>query len=302
MDKIVYWVLNMSITATLTGSVVMLIRSFTFLPRRLTVFLWSIPFLRLLCPFGLNSPYSLLALLRSSAIGTVFAFRTVGNPTVSMTNYVMLADSYFPIVYKNARLEELMKTASIVWAVVAFAILLTLGVLYRAAMREIRDADLWKENLYFSEKVTTPAVYGIVHPKIVLPVCYRERETDLVLLHERTHIRSGDNLWRLLAFFVAAVHWFNPFVWLFLKTFFADLELSCDERVLLKLGNDRAKEYASVLVENRCRTTFASAFGGARIRDRIERILSFKKMTRFSLVCALLFVVAVFAVLLTNAP
>lgn len=131
---------------------------------------------------------------------------------------------------------------------------------------------------------------------------YQDKDIELILLHENMHIRRADNLWRLLAFLIVAAHWFNPLCWIFLKLFLEDLELSCDERVLLKLGDHRAKEYARSLLESgQSLTIFASAFGGARIRTRIENILSFKKMTWFSLTVFLSLIVAIFYVLLTNA-
>lgn len=48
-------------------------------------------------------------------------------------------------------------------------------------------------------------------------------------------------------------------------------------------------------------TIFASAFGGAKIRTRIENILSFKKITRVALLGSILLITAIFYVLLTNA-
>jgi len=122
------------------------------------------------------------------------------------------------------------------------------------------------------------------------------------LLHEKMHIRSRDNLWRMIAFVIVAFHWFNPFCWLFLKEFLADIELSCDERVLVKSGHERVKEYALSLLESKQGTTFfASAFGGAKIRTRIENILSFKKLTWVSLTVFVILIGVIFYVLLTNA-
>ena len=89
---------------------------------------------------------------------------------------------------------------------------------------------------------------------------------------------------------------------MFLRALLADLELSCDERVLVKLGANRSKEYATALLE--CRqgpTVFASAFGGARIRTRIENVLSFRKLTWISLVVFVALIGIIFYVLLTNA-
>ena len=169
-------------------------------------------------------------------------------------------------------------------------------------MAEIKDSIHWKDNIFLSEKVISPAAYGIVKPRIILPLSYKDRDTELVILHEKTHIHSLDNLWRILAFIITAVHWFDPFCWLFLKCFLTDLELSCDEHVLAKLGADRAKEYALTLLESRPgMTVFASAFGGAKIRTRIENILSFQKMTWLSLTVFAALIGAICFCLLTNA-
>lgn len=115
------------------------------------------------------------------------------------------------------------------------------------------------------------------------------------------HIRRADNLWRTLAFLIVASHWFNPLCWLFLKLFLTDLELSCDECVLERLGDNHAKEYALSLLESRQGTTvFCSTFGGAKIRTRIENILSFRKMTWLSLAVFTVLIVMISHVLLTN--
>ena len=217
-------------------------------------------------------------------------------------NSVMAANSYFPITYKVNILENIFSVASVIWAVVALAIVLMLTAIYCTTLFEIKDSKHLRENVYLSEKISSPAVYGVLRPKIVLPASYKDRDIELIVQHEKTHIRGLDNLWRMIAFLIVAVHWFNPFSWLFLKAFLADLELSCDERVLVKLGADRSKEYASALLE--CKqgaTVFASAFGGARIQTRIENILSFRKLTWFSLMAFIALISVIFYVLLTNA-
>ena len=62
-NDIFYWVFNMSITAALTGAVVMLIRMIRIIPRRFAVLLWIIPYMRMVLPFGLDQPYSLMSLV-----------------------------------------------------------------------------------------------------------------------------------------------------------------------------------------------------------------------------------------------
>ena len=302
LQEVFYWIFNMSITAALTGALIMLVRLIKKIPRRLTVFLWIIPFLRMTVPFGLNSPYSLMSLLSKITTKTIVVYQPTDDIAFSYMNSIMAANSYFPITYKVNIFENIFSVASVIWIIGTLSILLKLVVTYLTTIAEIKESTHLRDNIYLSKKVISPAVYGIVNPKIILPVAYKDRDIELVILHEKTHVRSLDNLWRMIAFIITAVHWFNPFCWLFLKCFLTDLELSCDERVLAKLGSDRAKEYALSLLESRPGTTvFASAFGGAKIRTRIENILSFKKMTWFSLAVFVALIGAISYVLLTNA-
>ena len=300
--EVFYWVFNMSITAAVTGVLVMLLRLLRPIPRRLTVFLWLIPFLRMAAPLGLGSRYSLMSLLSRIATKTVVVYQPVEGMTVSMVNMVQAANSYFPISYKVNLWERLFGIGAVIWSIVFLALVLMLAVIYATTLREVKDAAHLRDNIYLSDKVTTPAVYGILKPRIVLPAACQEKDMDLILLHERTHIRRGDNLWRMLAFLITAAHWFNPLAWVFLKLLLADLELACDERVMGSLGGARARDYALSLLDSReSANVFASAFGGAKIRTRIENILSFRKMTRLSLAVFLTLIATMFYLLLTNA-
>lgn len=272
------------------------------MPRRIMVFLWLVPFLRMTVPLGLNSPYSLMTLISKITTKTIVVFQPTEDISFSMMNSVMAANTYFPITYKVNILDDIFGVASVIWIIVSLAILLMLIIIYFTTIHEIKDSTHLKDNIYLSEKVTSPAVYGIIRPKIILPLSYKDKDIELIIQHEKTHIRGLDNLWRMIAFMVVAVHWFNPLAWMFLRALLADLELSCDERVLVKLGTDRSKEYATALLE--CRqgpTVFASAFGGARIRTRIENVLSFRKLTWISLVAFVALIGIIFYVLLTNA-
>lgn len=302
LQEVFYWIFNMSITAALTGILVMLVRMIKKIPRRIMVFLWLVPFLRMTVPLGLNSPYSLMTLISKITTKTIVVFQPTEDISFSMMNSVMAANTYFPITYKVNILDDIFGVASVIWIIVSLAILLMLIIIYFTTIHEIKDSTHLKDNVYLSEKVTSPAVYGIIRPRIILPLSYKDKDNELIIQHEKTHIRGLDNLWRMIAFMVVAVHWFNPLAWMFLRALLADLELSCDERVLVKLGVDRSKEYATALLE--CRqgpTVFASAFGGARIRTRIENVLSFRKLTWISLVAFVALIGIIFYVLLTNA-
>ena len=317
MDAVFYWLLNMSILASAVGMIVLLIRKIRRIPRRIIVILWAIPLVRFLVPFGLSSKYSLLSLLPRYAVRTVPVSDVVRGTIYSndlieaipsksafgMMNSVLLARSYNPMTYKVDLLADGFDYASFVWAMIAAAILIALTMIYVVTMAELRGAKRLYGNVYTSQKVTSPAVYGIIRPRIIIPEHLRDAEgLDLILLHEKRHIRRGDNFWRLLAFITAAIHWFNPFVWIFLKCFLSDVELACDESALAKLPQEKQNAYALELLNvQQSKTVFASAFGGAKIRTRIEHIISYKKMTVFSALLFAAFVAAVAYMLLTNA-
>ena len=302
LDEIFYWVFNMSVMGVVSGSIIMLLRLIKIIPRRVFVFLWIIPFFRMVCPLGLNNPYSLMSLLSKVTTRTVVAYRPMNNIAFSMTNYTMAADEYFPVTYKENTLEKVFMIASFVWIIVFLAIFAMLLVVYFSTLREMNRTSYMHDNIFFSEKAKSPAVYGIIKPKIILPLFCEGKNTELIVLHEKTHIKRRDNLWRLIAVFIATVHWYNPFAWVFLKLFISDLEMSCDECVLKKIGKDRVKEYATLLLESKKKKViFASPFGGTKMRNRIENILSFKKLTWFSLLCFIMLISVSVVLLLTNA-
>lgn len=302
LGDVFYWLLSMSVAAAITGLVILPIRMIRKLPRRVAIWLWFIPFLRMTVPVGVGSSYSLMSLLSRFATKTVVIYQPVEGLDFSMMNYVTAADSYFPITYKVNLLEQVFDTAALIWIIGFVAIVLVLCVVYATTLREMKDAEHLKDNVYLSEKLTTPAVYGMCKPRIILPASWADRDLEFVLLHENAHICRGDNLWRAVGFFVVAVHWFNPLAWVFLKLFLSDLEMSCDERVLAGLEPGRRKDYALSLLDSKEQiNVFASAFGGARIRTRIENILSFRKMTWLSAAVFAVLVAVIAYVLLTNA-
>ncbi len=302
LGELFYWVFNMSIVASFMGLLVLIIRAIRAIPRRISVFLWVVPFIRMCIPFGLNSPYSLMSLISRFTTRTITVYQPAEDIAFSVTNSVMAANSYFPITYKVSILDKVFELSSLVWIVIALAIVIALGILYAATLYEIKDAKRLSGNVYLSDKVQSPAVYGIIKPRVVLPFSYGGRDIRYILKHETTHIRRADNLWRLFAFLAAAIHWFNPFSWLFLRLFLSDIELACDEAAAAGYGGEERKEYArSLLACAESKNLFASAFGGAKIRTRIENVLSYKRMTGISAVSFTFLFASIIYVLITNA-
>jgi len=256
----------------------------------------------MIIPFGLSSPYSLMTLISRLTTKTVTVFQPADDLFFSATNIIMAANSYFPITYKVNMLSRVFEIAGLFWLIGASAIIIVLAIMYVATKNEIKDARILDQNVYLSEKIESPAVYGIIRPKIVIPAAMVGADLEYVLQHERTHIRRCDNLWRIIGFILTAIHWFNPLSWLFLKAFLADLELACDERAVSKYNDEERKEYARTLLNcAQSKNVFVSAFGGAKVRTRIENVLSYKQMTVFSAIGFTILILAIMVTLLTNA-
>ena len=281
MAEAFYWFLNMNIVASLCASILLLLRRIPALPKRLVCWLWMIPALRLLLPFGVGGAWGSFGL-----VGLLGRFwgrpaRISGWDHIT-SNYVGIAESYNPLGFREVWQNQLFTWGGRIWLLVALALLLAFTILYFTTLGALRAARPLNDfpGVYTSDKITGPALYGILRPRVIVPDG-KEADPALphILLHEETHKKRLDNLRRVLAFFLSALGWFNPLSWICLKCFLADLELACDEQVLATMGEERKKEYALALVSQaEKRSLFASAFGGAAIRLRVEHILSWKRM------------------------
>jgi beta-lactamase regulating signal transducer with metallopeptidase domain len=303
LSEIFYWVLNISIIGGVTGLIVALVRKIPRLPPFAAYALWLLPLVRLWIPFGMASRWSLLTLISKYTTKTVIIWeKAPGLPYSTMTNFAQAAESYFPVVYKTELLKNVFETASIIWAMIGITAILTTGFLYALTIREIKDAKHLEGDVWMSAKVSTPAIYGIIKPRIILPDWITQSELPFILAHERVHMLRRDNFWRVVAVITLCVHWFNPLCWLFLKWFFADMEFACDAKALKTMGEDQAKDYANALLSCAAgRSYFVSAFGGTKTRRRIESILSYKRLTALSTVAFSALIVAICFVLITNA-
>ena len=303
LSDIFYWLLNLSVFGTVVGLLVLILRRLEFLPRFFIYLLWSLPFLRFWLPWGIASKYSLLTWLTKYTSKTITVWQSPsGIGEITMSNITQAARSYFPIVYKTNLLQQIFTVAAVVWLGGVLILFSCSLFLYAKTKLAVKDAEHLKDNIYYSNKTSVPAIYGIWKPRIILPVEQSDDSTVLVIKHELIHIKRKDNLWRFLAIFTACLHWFNPLIWLFVKYFFIDMELACDAGVLKQLPENKKKDYAGVLLSNSYRiSSFASSFGGVKTKMRIENILTYKKLTIFSSLCFVVLFITLSLTLITNA-
>ena len=130
LGDIFYWLFNMSVAASLSGAVILLLRRVRRIPRRLIALLWAIPCIRMWVPFGIGGRYGLMSLLNALRYRTrtvyLYGYRVAGEKSavkVTMMNSSgATVDGIVPLTYREDLFRDLFRVAGIVWAA-AFALL-----------------------------------------------------------------------------------------------------------------------------------------------------------------------------------
>ena len=200
--------------------------------------------------------------------------------------------------------DHLLQICMLIW-IAGMIVLLLYGILsYFKCRRMTVQAVHMEGNIWECDHLATPFVLGIVRSRIYIPFHLSAEEKPYILAHETYHIRRGDPIVRLLAFVLLAAYWINPFVWLAYFLMIRDMEMSCDEAVLLQLGTQIRKAYSNSLLTfatGRKQVTFSPlAFGESGTSGRIKNILDFKKPKVWGSLLAILAVILAAVFCLTS--
>ncbi len=164
----------------------------------------------------------------------------------------------------------------------------------------IKGAD----GAYVCDTIDTPFILGLFRPRIYVPSGMNGRERSYVLAHEKAHLRRFDHLWKPLGYLMLAAYWFNPLMWLAYIFFCRDIEIACDEKVVKTLDTESKAGYSQTLLDlNRPRRMISAcplAFGEVGVKERIKKVLSYKKPTLWILIAALLLTTVLAVCLMTD--
>ncbi|MBR5446616.1 MAG: M56 family metallopeptidase, partial [Clostridia bacterium] len=255
-------------------------------PKKVTVFLWLPAALQLVLPVSVPFALSFFNLLPRKGVrysevvmpDTLHAVENAGMTADVPVQSVLPAPSPAPLMPDPAQLWNTVGT--VLWLAGMVVMLIWAAVQYGRLMKCIQTAVLMdgERNVYQSENIRTPFIRGILRPKIYVPYDMDSVTAWQVLAHEHTHLRFGDHLTKSIAFLILTLHWFNPLCWIAFVLFGRDVEMRCDEAVLV---HSDAKEYGTALVrmaaERRYRITGPLAFGETSVKERVKHILTWKK-------------------------
>lgn len=303
-------IVNMSITASCVAVGVILVRLLLKkAPKIFSYVLWAPVLFRLVCPFSFDSAFSFFNLVSLDAKQGSEAYEFVSPDTgviqtpairADIGSFDSAANVSLPAADPTASADPVqiwLAVLSLVWILGVITLLTYSIVSYVKTRGKLRTATLVEGNVFETDAVETAVVCGFIRPKIYVPLNIRDTDLSYILEHERTHIRRKDHLVKPLAYLALILHWFNPLMWLCFSLMSRDMEMSCDESVLRKLGDSAKRGYSSSLLSLAVRrkgllAANPLAFGENHVKTRIKNILDFRKPAFWVTVVAVIAVCA----------
>ena len=296
-------ILNMSMTGSVVILLVMLAR--LILKRSPKIFsyaLWSVVLFRLQCPVAFTAPISDLDVVEPEQKETsdnTSIVNYIPATVNTQADFIMVQPEEQQVqVESDTELEEQLRMTpmhaiALAWAAGMAGMMLYSVVQYLGLRRKLVGSVQLKGNIYLADHIDTAFVVGLLQPRIYLPSSVPNKERYFILAHEQHHIRRFDRAIKLLAYLALCIHWFNPLVWLSFVLAGMDMEMSCDEAVIKKLGPEIRADYSASLLRLATHRKILSgmplAFGEGDTKGRVLNMAKWKKPANwFVAICAII--------------
>ena len=288
MEGIFIKLLNMSVSASALILIAVLFRGLLRRsPKWIHCLLWGLVAVRLVCPFSIESSFSLapqadfvetkLGMQRedgrylNSATGANKAlndnsddaqnrnhtnkgnadsqnnWKKAGNTIDSDANKASLSAAAKRI-NNDSSIWKYMGILSWTWFAGVVLLLAYAAIRYLCFRKKVQASIRIRDGIYVCDHIRTPFILGVIRPGIYLPSDMDEVQTENVIAHERAHLSRLDQVWKPLGYCLLAVYWFNPLCWLAYILFCRDIELACDEKVIRDMDTEDKKVYSCVLL------------------------------------------------------
>ena len=303
------------------------------MPKKYSYILWSIVGIRMIfdLPFATNiSVFNLFRgfAKRSSTMGTMLtgsrktnlqgatdALNTIGT-TGTSTAHASRNTTVGAMTHTLTTSQMVLGILGLLWLIVV-ALFVAYGIYsYVKCRLLVRTAVIARDiipdthkkkgivSVWECDRIPSPFVLGLIRPRIYIPFRMPKQEQAYILAHEQCHIRRLDPLWKLIAFLLLAVYWWNPLVWCAFFYMVRDMEMGCDEAVIEQFGNEIKQGYSNSLLSfamERHPYSFAPiAFGEGDAGRRIKNVLNFKKPHTWVAILVFVLLVVVGVSCLTN--
>ena len=312
--------LNMSLTASVTVVLVILLRfALKKAPKVISYALWGIVLFRLLFPISIGSSFSVFNLFETPTEDSGFMtsvieyvptdivhteYPSVVLPVPGVSDVINEALPQGEEQLRADPLEAPISFATYIWMAGVLVMGIYSAISYVQLRRKLRIIVPLRDNIFIADDIKSPFVVGLFRPRIYLPCNLSQKEQEYIILHEKHHIKRCDHIMKALAFLALAIHWFNPLVWVAFILAGKDMEMSCDEAVIRKVGTDVRADYsASLLTLATGRRIIAGtplAFGEGDTKGRIHNLSKWKKPTVWIVIISVILCVGLTVCLITN--
>lgn len=275
-------------------------------PKWITVLLWGIVAVRLVCPISFESSVSLMPDVERITVIETAEPETPDKPITEYNGVSSSADIVYTPTDTETRVENGIteNRLSQIWLVGIIAMLLYTLISYIKVYRQVETAVKLDGNVFQSENISSPFVLGVIKPKIYIPYGLEGKSLEYIMFHEKAHIQRRDHWWKPIGFLILTLHWFNPIIWISYIFLCRDIEFACDEKVVRDMNNDERADYSETLVNcsvrRRMITACPVAFGESGVKNRVKSVLNYKKPAFWVIVTALLVCAAMAVFFLTN--
>lgn len=285
LEKLFLQVLLLSVMGSIVAVVILLIKA--AFGKKLTgkfhYYIWFLLVLKLIIPLNFQTQLNPVKFISDKVqsyniaptvnqkILSITGINTAASPDRPQQSSVQKSNYNIPMTV-NKEFGFNLETAALIWIIGVFLILSYMGFVTamlwikmnkklncsRKDVNEILQESKLKLGInskisvIYDRGIKSPAVYGIIRPKILISERMLDRlsiqELKFVFLHELTHIKRKDLTINVVIMLLQAVYWFNPLILYALYQFKQDCELACDAAVLTELNSDEVREYGQTII------------------------------------------------------
>lgn len=309
MEAVFLKMLNLSLTAGWLILAVLILRMLLKkAPMGFRCLLWILVGIRLISPVSIKSVLSLIPSAKTVNPESIYSgtpginsgisyFNRAVNPVISRTIDTQAATG-------SNQLQMVLTVLSIIWLAGIALLLIYLLFSYFSLRHRVAAAIHQRDNLWICDDIASPFILGIFRPRIYLPSGIDEQQISYVIAHEQAHLKRHDHWWKPFGFLLVAIYWLNPLIWLAYWLLCRDIELACDEKAIRDMSLADRKAYSGALLSyslpRRLIAACPLAFGEVGVKERIRKVMNYKKPSFWILLTALIACIIVAVCFLTN--
>jgi len=334
LDNLFQQIVLLSITASILAIAIIVVKNIfrKKLSGKIHYYIWFLLVLKLIIPLNLQSQLSPFNFINdksqkydiSSAVNKNLSnISSLNTNTNNHKQSSASTDNYKPTITSSTRLGFNLKTAALIWIIgvllilsyiILVNIILWINIEKRPNCRRTDVENILQESKFklginskisiiYDEDVKSPAVYGIIRPKILISQRIIDglssQKLKFVFLHELAHIKRKDLILNVGIMLLQVIYWFNPLIVYSLYEFKQDCELACDATAINALNSNEIRDYGETIIDMLQMLSKSNLFIGTLgfsnkySKRRIIMISSFNKKSIAGTAIALCLVFAV---------